>query len=489
MTHGLTEGVVKFYAVNAFLMCVLLFGMGLQSSWSQDDDLPHVIESETRIPETEIDLSEELHGHLNDVYLPLQTEGVGTERTPPLFELGDPFLGTGPISEGFRIPTGAYWQPNLTVWGVYRTAFQGFDNGTPGSQRTEWANRLDLFGQLKLTGSERIVAGFRPFDDDGQFSGYQFHPSDDWVDGLDEELSLLFFEGELGEIFPNLDITDGSLTDIQFSVGRQPIIYQDGMLAFDVIDAIGFAKHNIQTPFDGNMQASFTYGWGDVHRNNNRRDSDADLFGLYTVTDFPDTVIEADIVYVESDDIDDDLLAMGISASQRIGPLNSIFRILHSEALEDETPASSSGTLLFSELSWTPPATYNILYWDLYYAIDQFASAARGPANGGPLGRTGILHAAVGLGSYQSPISNRSNDAVGSSVGYQMFFDHQRKHLTLEVGGREGVNNNNESIAAIGAQYQQAIGTRAVVRFDVFGSIQDNADEGWGLRSEFQWKF
>lgn len=474
---------------NGLIGCVLLLNMGVLSAWSQDEDMPHVIQSETRIPEEDIDLSEDLHGHLREEYLPLQTEGMGTDRTPPLLELGDPFLGTGPISEGFRIPTGAYWQPNLTVWGVYRTAFQGFDNGRPGSQRTEWANRLDLFGQLKLTGSERLVAGFRPFDHEGNFSGYQFHPNDDWVDALDDELSLLFFEGELGEIFPNIDATDSSFTDIQFSIGRQPIIYQDGMLVFDVMDSVGIAKHNIQTPFDGNMLASFTYGWGDVHRNNNRIDSDADFFGIYTITDFYETSIEADILYVESDDVDEDVLAMGISASQRIGYLNSIFRVLHSEAFDNETSASTSGTLLFSELSWTPPGTHDILYWDLYYAIDQFASGARDPETGGPLGRTGILHEAVGIGGFQSPISNRANDAVGSSIGYQMFFDHQRKHLTLEIGGREGVNNNNESIAAIGAQYQQALGTRAVVRFDVFGSIQDNFDEGWGVRSEFQWKF
>ena len=48
----------------------------------------------------------------------------------PLVELGEPFLGTGTLKPGFRLPTGAVWQPALLLFGTFRTAVQSSDGGT-----------------------------------------------------------------------------------------------------------------------------------------------------------------------------------------------------------------------------------------------------------------------------------------------------------------------------------------------------------------------
>lgn len=83
---------------------------------------------------------------LNDKPVPLKLEGF-PNRPKPIIEIGqNPFLGKGPIAPGFKIPTGAIWQPVFIVFGTARTALQTLDNRT--RQITEWANRLDLYGNL-----------------------------------------------------------------------------------------------------------------------------------------------------------------------------------------------------------------------------------------------------------------------------------------------------------------------------------------------------
>ena len=57
------------------------------------------------------------------------------------------------------------------------------------------------------------------------------------------------------------------------------------------------------------------------------------------------------------------------------------------------------------------------------------------------MGRTGILFAAVGLGRYGAALGNRADNAVGGSLGYQMFFKRTRQQLIVELGGRKHTNN------------------------------------------------
>ncbi len=414
------------------------------------------------------------------------------QRPKPIFESGAPFLGTGKIDQGIELPTGAVWQPQVVVFGTYRTALQVYDDGI--DTQAEWANRLDLFANVQLSGTERLLVGIRPLDDDGEFTGYYFKPDDAELDGFEEafslELSTLFFEGDFGEIFPNADPTDQGGFDLGFSVGRQPLFYQEGLLINDDIDAIGLIRNTL-LPFGGSdLQATFIYGWNEINRGNNVEANDTNLFGLFTQGDFPTSTVNVDLVYVADDEGDSSGFFWGASSVQRIGHYNTAFRLVGSHATDGETAAVQDGAIAFGEVSWTPPWGHDLVYVNGFVGVDNFRSAARGPATGGPLGRTGLLFAAVGLGRYGAALENNADRAVGAAMGYQMFLDKEtREQIVLEGGVRLGTDDSQDSAIAAGARYQKAFGQHTILQLDAFVGARESRDMLVGSRVEFRVEF
>lgn len=416
-------------------------------------------------------------------------DAAQVRRPKPLLELGTPFQAPGTIEEGIRIPDGAVLQPSLLVFGTLRSAIQAFNNGE--TTFSEWANRLDLFANLQLTGTERILVGMRPLDEDGHFTGYRFNPNrhDGVEDEFNADITTFFFEGELGEMFPAADPRDTESLDWGLAVGRQPLLFQEGMLINDDIDAIGLVRNMILPEGGSNLRMTFLYGWNQIHRDDNQEDSSVQLFGVFTESDWPTSTVAVDVAYILDDDDRSDGVFWGISSVQRIRHVNTSFRLLGSHALDDESDAVSSGYLLFAEISWTPKKTEDLVYLTTFWGIDNFSSAARGPATGGPLGRTGILFAAVGLGRFGAPLGNRADQSVGGAAGYQLFLDGTRKQVVFELGGRHSTESNGDGALGVGTRYQQAMGQQAVLQVDLFGTIQESRDEGWGTRVEIRYEF
>jgi hypothetical protein len=466
---------------------------------------PAAAASEPEEPEEPEERSGDHTEHLSRLtaeYIPLDPANVPA-RPKPLLELGEPFLGSGTLRKGIELPTGAVWQPSLLVFGTLRTGVQSFDN--EAGRHSEWASRLDLFANLQLSGTERLVAGFRPLDREGRFTSYVFD-SDlprvedrDFQDELNLELGSLFFEGDFGEIFPNLSRDDFERTDVGFSVGRQPLLFQEGLLIDDSIDGLGITRNTLQPRGTSNLRATLFWGWNEVGRGTtgaaagNREDGDAHLFGLLTSTDVRWSTIDADLVWVRSevrgDEADPaaaeggDLLAGGVSFVQRIGKAATAFRVLGSRAL-DHTAETADGVLLFGESSWAPPGGHDHLYVNAFWALDEFVSAARGPAAGGPLGRAGISFAAVGLGRYGAALSSRARNVAGGAVGYQRFFDHTRKQLLVELGARVGTADEVADSVAATVRWQAALGRRYVVVLDGFAGVRDTPEAAGGSGSE-----
>lgn len=423
---------------------------------------------------------------------PMVTEGM--ERTQPLIELFEPFLGAGDISSGFSIPTGAIWQPQLLVWGEYRTALQSYDTSDTTESVSEWANRLDLFAQLKLTGTERLLLSVRPLDKDGQFSGQKFSPRDGTegnVNGLNGRIRTLYFEGDFGELFPNLDPEDTRRLDWGFAVGRQPVFVQEGILINDNIDAIGIVRNSIRIGGASNTRVTAMFGWNNVNRADNVRDDDAILYGLFTETDWPLSTVDIDLAYVDASDSTSGGSGyfIGLSGVQRFGHIDSSLRFLYSNADKADTTSVSTGSLVFFEISGTPVTTHNTIYFNGFWGVNNFSSAARDVDTGGPLGRTGILFAATGLGTFAPALNDRAGDVVGGSLGYQMYFSHGRQQLILELGSRNETQGAKISSSAAGARYQLAMGRHAIFVLD--GYVGDHEVNGTnnGARVELRVKF
>jgi len=409
---------------------------------------------------------------------------------------GSPFLGRGEIDKGFETPTGAIWQPVFLLYGTYRTALQVFDGGRGGST-SEWANRLDLFGNLYLTPTERILIGVRPFDNNGNFSGYEFNGPGKrrGYEELNFRISTFYFEGDFGELFPNLDPDDEKNLDYGFAIGRQPMNFQGGILVNDVIDAVGISRASLFVLGSSATRATVYFGFNDIHRNSNR-DSNANLYGFSMASDYDKSTFEFDAVYVDGNNSDGgDGLHIGFGHTRRYGHWNSTARVNVSRALNGESAAVSSGTLVTHELSRTVPWNEDIVYLNTFYGDDDYASAARDPSTGGPLGPMGILYASAGLGSYGAPLGNRVGDTVGFALGYQHFLNgkYSKKQVIVELAGRTGTDNDEASSLGLGFRYQQAMGRHAILQFEGFAAHYDDAtrvdDTGYGIRSEFIWKF
>lgn len=441
------------------------------------------------------------HGssRLSDEKTELQLEGF-PQRPKPILELGEPFLGTGTLAPGITLPTGAVWQPSLLLFGNVRTALQTFDSGVDSvedSRVTEWANRLDLFFNLQLSGSERLVVGIRALDEAGRFTSYFFENPNPELDGdfqdeLDLNIETLFFEGDFGEIFPNLDVQDFGSTDIGFSIGRQPISFQEGILINDVLDGVGLTRNTLQPKNMSNLRSTLFVSWNDIDAGAVERDGT--LYGLLTSMDLRKSTVDVDVFYVDTDDGLGSLITGGISAVQRIGKTNAAFRLLASSPSGQETALATEGYLFFSELSWIPHYTHDLVYLNTFWAVDEFSSAARAPDAGGPLGRAGINFAAVGLGSYAAPLSNRARDAVGLAFGYQKFLDDTRKQVLTEVATRIATVSDGVDAASVTVRYQAAIGRRMVFVLDGFVGYEDNplldiSRNLYGGRVELQVKF
>lgn len=439
--------------------------------------------------------AQEDESRISDEVIPPRTDLV-PDRPRPILELGDPFLGPGPLNRSISLPTGAELQPSILFFGTLRTAAQSFDDGN--DTRGEWVSRADIFANVQFTGTERFLAGMRPLDESGEFTRYVWEPDseDGWHDEFNGEFTTLFFEGDLGEMFPALDPSDAHPLDLGFSVGRQPISFQEGLLIEDRIDALGITRNTLLPSGTSNLRVTALFAWDEIGRDDNREDKDALLFGLFSEADLPETTLSFDAIYVDDSDGgdangDSDALYFGAGAVQRIGHTNSSVRVLGSHTLHEESDAASKGVLLFGELSRNPTGSDDLVYATAFWGIDQFSSAARAPDVGGPLGRAGILFAAVGLGDYGAALGNRADDSFGGAVGWQTFLgdaDHRRQ-LILEVGGRVDTEGSSRDAIATGFRLQQALGHHAILRFDGFVAGQDDVELRTGIRTELVWKF
>ena len=414
---------------------------------------------------------------------------------PALFlELGAPFLDTGQLDAGFEVPIlGAIWQPRLWSYFINRTTVQTFDNGAPGRLRdTEIANRMDLYANLQLTGTEKILLGLRPFDNNlpSRFTRYTFDGSnEDFNNELNLDIETLFFEGDIGSLLPKLDRAGIKPIDFGFTVGRQPFTFQEGIILNDTVDAVGFVRNNLVFPNTSNLRISGLWAWDRLDRNDRNRGTDPNMYGLFVFADAHVSSYNLDMIYVDDNATNGDAFYIGASAIQRIralGGISSAFRINNSIALDEEIGGNviGDGSLLSAEFSTIVPGSDDIAYINPFISIGNFTQAGREQILGGPLASLGILFASPNLSTYGAEVSPFTDDVVGFATGYQAFWDDHRRNLILEIAGRHDYDGQGFDQLGIGFQLQQAIGQHIQAQLEGFYTFNGERDDGVGARAE-----
>ena len=433
---------------------------------------------------------------LDSVPAPYQSDNGIPARPAPPIEIGDPFLSTGPLFAGIDMPGGATWQPRLWVFGTMRSVVDTYDTGL-GTKKSrdvedaEWANRLDLNVNLQLTGTERLFIGLRPLDRDraNEFTGATIAPGKDagTNDDINGNLRTLFFEGDVGSTLPVLDEKGILPIDFGYSVGRQPVNFQNGILINDTIDAVGLVRNSIHLPGTSNVRVTVMAANNELHRPNAPNNSiHSDLFGVFTTADVEETTFDLDLIRLDDKVTNGDAFYEGASLIRRYELLNIALRVNSSVATEAPTKASTNGTLVSGEFSMSPFKSDDLVYVDPYVAFGDFTQASKDPTVGGPLAPLGILYAGYGIGTIPSPLSSTAQDVAGFALGYQAFWDQKRQNLTVELGGRdhtEAVPGQYNS-GGIGAQFQQAVGQHVILQLNATAVAQEYHTADYGLRAE-----
>ena len=433
---------------------------------------------------------------LKDEYVPFQGAGQIPDRPRLHIELGDGFLDTGQLSAGFKVPIlGAVWQPRLWNYVFNRSVIQSFDDGAEGRDRdTEISNRLDYYANLQLTGTEKILLGLRPTDNNspGRFTRYTFDGSDkDFKNELNLDIETLFFEGDVGSLAPNLDKAGLTPIDFGFSLGRQPITFQEGIIINDTVDAIGLVRNNLNFPGTSNLRMSGMWAWDRLDRNDRVRGSNANMYALFTAVDAPVSTFNIDTIYVDDNAADGsgDAAYLGLASIQRIrslGGMSTAFRINSSLALDSEIAGNTvgNGTFITGEFSVTPHGSKDIAYFNPYIAIGNFTQAGREAIVGGPLANVGVLFASPNLSTHGAEISPFVDDDVGFALGYQAFWNHRRTNLVLELATKKDFGGSGNDSVAIGYQLQQAVGQYFQIQIESFYTFNNLISDGAGARFE-----
>lgn len=407
----------------------------------------------------------------------------------PLLETGQGYTLEGPYELEFELPTGMVVSPGLIFFGNLDTGLQVTDNGVADST-SEWITTLDLFLNLTLSGTERILIGVSPLErPGGPKTRYQFQPNSGFINETGNfRLTSAFFEGELTEIFPKLDWEGRLPLDYEISFGRQAVVIQDGIMINDTLDSVALTRSTLLIPGANFARIGGFVALNNVHRSNNFDDGESELYGIFSSADLLHSTVNLDLIYIDSTDALGDQINVGASLIRAFTILGrSVDTTIHfatSLTPDDETAQATDGALLYSSFSWAPEKTSDIIYVNSFAAFDSYAPAARG--SGGPLGITGLLFAGNGLAG--APISNRADHAYGGSLGYQKFFS-LRRNLILEVGGK--VDNSRGGIKRGGAavRYSQAIGQHVFFEIGGFVVEQESADVAFGVRTKISVAF
>ena len=429
-------------------------------------------------------------------------------RNPrPLLELGRPIYQGGAFSPpGTILGSENPSDPSFSLYGDVRFGIARIDNGS--SLVSVLATRANIEADLKITGTERLHAFFRPFERNGQIAQCRSGvgtTNATCSSTLSVKAAALFFEGDVGAMANGW--SGHSLGfDLPFAVGKMRLQLQNGLWLDDALTGVAFtvpSRHS--TAFDiSNMDITVFAGVNDVttpaipDAAGNPSSSNR-LLGLAMFADANEGYWEFGMARI-SPRGDARALAynnFGASFTRRYGGwLSNSIRLIHNAGQGHSDVANrrrANGTLLVLENSLVTRLPYTLVpYLNIFVTNDSPQSVARDADGGGILKNTGINFETDGLTGFPR-LDDSGRNSFGGAVGVQYLFDFRRQVIvelaSLRPRGDPAGGGGIGPQSAFGLRYQMALDQAWIFRSDLMVAHRSTQSGLKGVRFELRRKF
>lgn len=415
----------------------------------------------------------------------------------PLLQYGRYFYGDG------ITPKGKNWfgetnlvRPQFYLYGDYRTGIQAGRNA--GGRADNWAHRLNLDMDLRLTDTERFHAFVGPLDEQGRFTRYELVGGDlRYRNEMDWTPATAFFEGDLGVITGAMQNKSAPF-DLPVTFGLVPLLFQNGIWMEDAVTGVAAslpAKHSRLLNWS-NFDATFFAVFDQINSPAFVDDNDAQAFGTAWFIEAYDGYIETGYAYLRDRSRGErSYHNMTMSYTRRYFHRisNSIRVIVNAGQDLPKNQRTADGALLLVENSWITPTPLTVVpYANFFAGFNRPQSVARAGISGGILRNTGINFDTDGLNGFAT-LDPTGADTAGFSLGMDLIGSALDRQLLVEFSylTRHGSNNPNVPGDQFGAgtRYQFPISNATLIRMDAMYGWREQLGDVYGTRIEYRWKF
>ncbi len=416
----------------------------------------------------------------------------------PWIEWGRIFYGDGITPRGYN------WfgftnlaHPQFYLYGDYRT---GIASGRNAVGRTDnWASRLNLDLDLRLTDTERFHAFIGP-----QTRGNQFTQ----IALIDGELDYqpihnfnpvtAFFEGDLGAMLGGM-ANESSPFELPFTLGLVPLLFQNGIWMEDAVTGAAFslpARHS-RTLNWANYDATFFAVFDQLNSVAFGNDPHAaQAFGTAWFIEAYGGYIETGYAYVHDRNRSERSYHNSTASFTRRyfdRVSNSVRVIVNSGQDLSKDQRTADGALVLFENSLVTGMPYNVIpYMNFFVGWDRPQSVARAGVSGGILRNTGINFDIDGLNGFAT-LDTSASDTAGVAMGVDLLGEDFSRQWLLEFAYLTPHGDSNAAVVgdqyAVGTRYQFPISHRSLLRFDAMYGWRDGLTDVYGTRMEYRWKF
>jgi len=415
----------------------------------------------------------------------------------PLLELGREFYGSGirPPSETWLGPTNLVHQ-QFYVYGDYRSGIAGGRN--QAGRIDNWAQRLNLDLDYRITATERFHAFVGPLNDATNFTNVSL---EDERLRYNEFYNLVpvtgFFEGDLGAIMGGVN-GGSSPAEIPVTAGLVPLLFQNGIWMEDAVTAVAVAipaRHSRALNWS-NYDATFFAVVDQINSPAFGADEHAaQAFGTAWFIDTYGGYIETGYAYLhDRKDLGRSYHNATFSFTRRYFDRisNSVRVITNSGQDLAKGDRTADGVLLLVENSLVTSAPMNLIpYCNAFAGWDRPQSVARAGVSGGVLRNTGINFEIDGLNGHPT-LDATAADSWGGAIGVDLIGNDFDRQWIIEAA-YVSPHGDRALIAAdqiaLGTRYQFTLSHRTIIRMDAMYGWQRDDIDVYGTRLEYRWKF